>query len=320
MYSIKKWIVSKINPSNEENGEFGAEPGRSNAINSNYLEQSSSQQLPFDVSSGAKTILQFYYSDDELNMIASELESFDGRRDPLRCTELVSQLRIAQDKVMQLLFQLMDEWNCTRASRDYRLKFPEDLLNDSENGESFNGQIWFSAECLASGSDIMNHEAESDMLRPIAKILTNNLDQLRIMLRQSSNEITNKAKFYQDLIHRMEQFDRMFSAFEFEYVKAMLPIKSVEDIEKQQELTVLFSESLGFALKRHLITQIDVDEFNPSVMIALPRLAIVHGLVRCGNDNPLFRRHKHNLSNMFKSYHRQVILLFLKFECFCIGN
>ena len=168
MYSIKKWITSKIsnNPSNEDsnlNGEFSAEPsGRSNAFN-NYsnFEQSSSQQqqqLPFDVSNGAKTILQFYYSDDELNSIASELESFDGRRDPLRCTELVSQLRIAQDKVMQLLFQLMDEWNCNRAARDYRLKFPEDLLNDSENGESFNGQIWFSAECLASGSDIMNHE------------------------------------------------------------------------------------------------------------------------------------------------------------------
>lgn len=309
MYSIKKWIASKIsnNPSNEENGEFGAEPGRSSGFNySNGIEQSSSHQsqLPFDVSNGAKTILQFYYSDDELNMIASELESFDGRRDPLRCTELVSQLRIAQDKVMQLLFQLMDEWNCNRASRDYRLKFPEDLLNDGENGESFNGQIWFSAECLASGSDIMNHETESEMLRPLAKLLTNNLDQLRIMLRQSSNQITNKIKFYQDLIHRMEQFDRMFSAFEFEYVKAMLPIKSVDDIEKQQELTVLFSEALGFALKRNLIAQIDVDEFNPAVMIALPRLAIVHGLVRCGNDNPLFRRHKHNLSNMFKSYHK----------------
>lgn len=142
------------------------------------------------------------------------------------------------------------------------------------------------------------------MLRPLAKILTNNLDQLRILLRQSSNEVSNKIKFYQELIHRMEQFDRMFSAFEFEYVKAMLPIKSVDDIEKQQELTVLFSEALGFALKRNLIAQIDVDEFNPSVMIALPRLAIVHGLTRCGNDNPLFRRHKHNLSNMFKSYHR----------------
>lgn len=128
MYSIKKWIASKIlNSSNDDLNGFSS-AGRSGEYNySSNLEQSSSQQLTFDVANGAKTILQFYYSDDELNMIASELESFDGRRDPLRCTELVSKLRIAQDKVMQLLFQLMDEWNCNRAPRDYRLKFPEGI-------------------------------------------------------------------------------------------------------------------------------------------------------------------------------------------------
>lgn len=41
------------------------------------------------------TILQFYCADEELNMIASELDSFDGRRDPSRCTNLVNQLRLA---------------------------------------------------------------------------------------------------------------------------------------------------------------------------------------------------------------------------------
>lgn len=39
------------------------------------------------------TLLQFYYADEELNMVASELDSFDGRRDPVRCTNLVNQLR-----------------------------------------------------------------------------------------------------------------------------------------------------------------------------------------------------------------------------------
>jgi hypothetical protein len=38
-------------------------------------------------------ILQFYYADEELNLIASELDSFDGRKDPIRCTNLVNQLR-----------------------------------------------------------------------------------------------------------------------------------------------------------------------------------------------------------------------------------
>lgn len=42
---------------------------------------------------------QFYYADEELNLVAGELDSFDGRKDPERCTALVNQLRQAQDKV-----------------------------------------------------------------------------------------------------------------------------------------------------------------------------------------------------------------------------
>lgn len=38
-------------------------------------------------------LLKFYFADEELNLIASELDSFDGRKDPARCTNLVNQLR-----------------------------------------------------------------------------------------------------------------------------------------------------------------------------------------------------------------------------------
>lgn len=41
----------------------------------------------------------FYWADEELTMVATELDSFDGRTDPDRCSILVSQLRICQDKV-----------------------------------------------------------------------------------------------------------------------------------------------------------------------------------------------------------------------------
>lgn len=46
---------------------------------------------PFDVSTSS--LLKFYYADDQLNMITAELDSFDGRKDPMRCTNLVNQLR-----------------------------------------------------------------------------------------------------------------------------------------------------------------------------------------------------------------------------------
>lgn len=42
---------------------------------------------------------QFYFADEELNLVAGELDSFDGRKDPERCTALVNQLRHCQDRV-----------------------------------------------------------------------------------------------------------------------------------------------------------------------------------------------------------------------------
>lgn len=39
-------------------------------------------------------------ADEELNAVATELDSFDGRKDPERCATLVYQLRQCQDKVL----------------------------------------------------------------------------------------------------------------------------------------------------------------------------------------------------------------------------
>lgn len=51
--------------------------------------------------------LQFFYADESLNDIASELDSFDGRRDPERCNVLVNKLRVAQDRVLHIISQFL---------------------------------------------------------------------------------------------------------------------------------------------------------------------------------------------------------------------
>ena len=201
----------------------------------------------------------------------------------------------------------MDEWNCKRADRDYRLKFPDDLVSGGENGESLNGQVWFGAECLAAGSNIMNHEAESELLRPMAKKLTNTLDHLRMELRQALADIDTSFLVFSNqlnlgLTEKMEKFDTLFATFEYEYVKAMLPIKTADEIEKLHELTVLFSESVSSALKRGLISQDDLEECHPHVLIAIPRLAIIFGLNHC-SESPIYRPQKDQLSTLFKPFH-----------------
>ena len=44
----------------------------------------------------------FRYADDNLNRVAAELDSFDGRKDPERCATLVSRLRSCQDKLLNI--------------------------------------------------------------------------------------------------------------------------------------------------------------------------------------------------------------------------
>jgi len=57
-------------------------------------------------------LAQFYYADEELNSVATELDSFDGRKDPERCATLVYQLRQCQDKVIYQYFQLVIGFFC----------------------------------------------------------------------------------------------------------------------------------------------------------------------------------------------------------------
>lgn len=105
------------------------------------------------------------------------------------------------------------------------------------------------------------------------------------------------------MICKLEHFDRLFSSFEYEYVKAMVPIKSADEIEKQQEVIVLFSETVFSALKRGLISQDDIDDCQPKAMIAIPRLAIITGLIY-GDGSAICKRTKDQLSSLFKPFHK----------------
>lgn len=92
--------------------------------------------------SDSSLLAQFFFADEELNEVAAELDSFDGRKDPERCTTLVNKLRACQDKVLGVVQKIIDETiGNQKASRDFRVKFPDDVLQ-----ENLSGQLWFGAE------------------------------------------------------------------------------------------------------------------------------------------------------------------------------
>ncbi|XP_042526929.1 lateral signaling target protein 2 homolog [Dipodomys spectabilis] len=247
--------------------------------------------------SDPQLLAQFYYADEELNQVAAELDSLDGRKDPQRCTLLVSQFRSCQDNVLNIISQIMDE--CIpqdRAPRDFCVKFPEEIRHDN-----LAGQLWFGAECLAAGSSIMNRELESMAMRPLAKALTRSLEDVRGALRDQALRDLNT--YTEKMREALRQFDILFAEFELSYVSAMVPVKSPREYYVQQEVIVLFCETVERALDFGYLTQDMIDDYEPALMFTIPRLAIVCGLVVYA-DGPLnLDRKVEDMSELFRPFH-----------------
>lgn len=247
---------------------------------------------------------QFFYADESLNGVACELDSFDGRQEPERCTSLVNQLRHCQDKVLTICNQIMDELiPDARANRDFRVKFPDDVMQ-----ENLAGQLWFGAECLAAGSSILNRESESSNMRPLAIALTKSLEIVRNLLREQALKGQTNLKAQnplepaaEKLIESLKIFDRLFADFELCYVGVMVPVKSTKEYEQQELVCVLFSETLQRALERGLLSQADVDNYEPALMFTIPRLAIVAGLLATPGG-PLCLNSVDTMSEMFRPF------------------
>ncbi|KAM9842050.1 lateral signaling target protein 2 homolog isoform 1-T1 [Aulostomus maculatus] len=241
-------------------------------------------------------LAQFYYADEELNQVATELDSLDGRKDPQRCTLLVNQFRSCQDNVLNIINQIMDECiPSDRANRDFCVKFPEEIRHDN-----LAGQLWFGAECLAAGSIIMNREIESIAMRPLAKDLTRSLEEVRNITRDQALRDLN---LYTDRMKdALRHFDSLFAEFELSYVSAMVPVKSPKEYYVQQEVIVLFCETVERALKLSYLTQDMIDDYEPALMFTIPRLAIVCGLV-VYSEGPLnLDRKSEDMSELFRPF------------------
>ncbi|XP_008840066.1 lateral signaling target protein 2 homolog isoform X1 [Nannospalax galili] len=247
--------------------------------------------------SDPQLLAQFYYADEELNQVAAELDSLDGRKEPQRCTLLVSQFRSCQDNVLNIINQIMDE--CIpqdRASRDFCVKFPEEIRHDN-----LAGQLWFGAECLAAGSIIMNRELESMAMRPLAKELTRSLEDVRSTLRDQALRDLNT--YTEKMREALRHFDILFAEFELSYVSAMVPVKSPREYYVQQDVIVLFCETVERALDFGYLTQDMIDDYEPALMFTIPRLAIVCGLVVYA-DGPLnLDRKVEDMSELFRPFH-----------------
>ena len=75
---------------------------------------------------------RFFFADEALTAVASELDSFDGRKDPERCASLVNKLRSCQDKLLSICNKMLEEVEPGFSSRlrEHRAKFPGIVLKN----------------------------------------------------------------------------------------------------------------------------------------------------------------------------------------------
>uniref|UniRef100_A0A8B9TH30 Lateral signaling target protein 2-like protein n=2 Tax=Anas TaxID=8835 RepID=A0A8B9TH30_ANAPL len=155
-----------------------------------------------------------------------------------------------------------------RHSRDYLVKFPEELLVDN-----LGNHMLFAAECLLAGTFIEVEEAEGAQLRPRARNLLCSLELVRTVLREQS--LSQPGTYPEPVRAALVQFDRLFAEFELSYVSSLVAVKSPEEIYRQQEIIVLFCETVERALRSGYLTQEMIDGYEPLLMFTIPRLAII---------------------------------------------
>ncbi|XP_023791592.1 lateral signaling target protein 2 homolog isoform X1 [Cyanistes caeruleus] len=183
-----------------------------------------------------------------------------------------------------------------RHSRDYLVKFPEELLVDN-----LGNHMLFAAECLLAGTFLEMEESDGAQLRPQARNLLCSLELVRTVLREQS--LSQPSSYPEPVRAVLIQFDRLFAEFELSYVSSLVAVKSPDEIYRQQEIIVLFCETVERALHLGYLTQEMIDGYEPLLMFTIPRLAIISGLLIYPEGPLSLERSPEEMSRVFSPFY-----------------
>ncbi|XP_078145164.1 lateral signaling target protein 2 homolog [Centroberyx gerrardi] len=185
---------------------------------------------------------QFCCADADLSRLAAELDVLGSRREDQPRPLLDEHLRCCQENILTILNQMMDVcFHGNRTSKDFWVKFPEEFRHE------------LAAECVAAGSSPLKQEAEG-----VAQQLTSGVAR-----RQAGRDGSICPEMFHRALRRLD---------------ALLGGAGPRDLQLQQ-LTVLFCETTCRALQRGYISQTMIDQYEPTLMVTIPRLAILCGLL-----------------------------------------
>ncbi|XP_039415821.1 lateral signaling target protein 2 homolog isoform X1 [Corvus cornix cornix] len=247
--------------------------------------------------SDPRLLSQFFFADERVTRVVAEINGLDAELDPQQYLVLLNQLHLSQAHLLAVLERIMEECIPTqRHSRDYLVKFPEELLVDN-----LGNHMLFAAECLLAGTFLEVEESDGAQLRPQARNLLCSLELVRTVLREQS--LSQPNSYPEPVRAALIQFDWLFAEFELSYVSSLVAVKSPDEIYRQQEIVVLFCETVERALHLGYLTQEMIDGYEPLLMFTIPRLAIISGLLIYPEGPLSLERSPEEMSRVFSPFY-----------------
>ncbi|KAJ3280381.1 hypothetical protein HK104_000708 [Borealophlyctis nickersoniae] len=183
--------------------------------------------------------------------------------------------RLLLDSIYLCYVDLSEE---DKSGRAYRAQLPPEDQRELEGG--FSENIWFAGQALSRGFRIRGIEAFTAELVEPAKQLCATMEALRFVFRCRALVCT--APPHTDLFPVLADFDKSWTAFEhricFCYFSVTYSGRPGRADETDMFL-VLLSETLLRAISKNYLTWDQIHSFDPSAIIALPRLTIISGLL-----------------------------------------
>ncbi|KAI8618652.1 hypothetical protein BC830DRAFT_1107865 [Chytriomyces sp. MP71] len=260
-------------------------------------------------------LTMFYHADENIDKCVESLSQIYGVQSE-RFRRKNEKLHSAQKILLEIVYILFCEIDeDMKSPRNYIARLPPD--DQRELTGAFSENIYFAAQALSKGYRIRGIEQYTSELIGPAKQLAASMDALRFVFRNRA--VSNPMPPHHDLFPVLKDFDASWTAFEqkicFFYFSATysgLPSR----IDETHLFQVLMSESIMRAVEASLVSQDQIESFDPSLILAIPRLsifsAIYHtpGFVNVTDSQNAFRWFRSKANVLLSARERAACLSF----------
>lgn len=161
----------------------------------------------------------------------------------------------------------------SRADRTYRSKFPAEVQGDIQ---FLLGPLLAIAEIMTTGAIISIGGNVVCNLKTAATSFCDSFNDVRRTLKAQA--VVDPSCYSPAVIDCLTKFDREWCDFEQSYVFSLLPPPSSRVLEQNEEMNALLQSTVSKGLRSELFTFNMLEELDPGVLFAIPRLAVLNAL------------------------------------------